>query len=97
MPHDLLATRWEGTDLLVLRNDEVADRIAAAEIRRVILACEHGDTPSDLSFAVLDVGADHVILPANSPSRSHLVAIHFSPATTGAPPCRVLVLGCGRS
>lgn len=66
MPHDLLATRWEGTDLLVLRNDEIADRIAAADIRRVILACEHGDTPSDLSFAVMDVGADHVILPAAS-------------------------------
>lgn len=66
MPHDLLATRWEGNDLLVLRNDEVADRIAAADIRRVILVCAHGDTPSDLSFAVIDAGADHVILPAES-------------------------------
>lgn len=66
MRHDTLATRWEGNDLLVLRNDEVADRIAAADIRRVILVCEHGDTPSDLSFAVIDAGADHVILPAES-------------------------------
>lgn len=66
MQHDLLATRWEGNDLLVLRNDEVADRIAAADIRRVILVCDHGDTPSDLSFAVIDAGADHVILPAES-------------------------------
>jgi hypothetical protein len=66
MHHDLLATRWEGNDLLVLRNDQVADRIAAADIRRVVLVCEHGDTPSDLSFAVIDAGADHVILPAES-------------------------------
>lgn len=66
MQHDLLATRWEGNDLLVLRNDQVADRIAAADIRRVVLVCEHGDTPSDLSFAVIDAGADHVILPAES-------------------------------
>lgn len=66
MRHDLLATRWEGNDLLVLRNDEIADRIAAADIRRVILVCEGGDTPSDLSFAVIDAGADHVILPAES-------------------------------
>jgi hypothetical protein len=66
MRHDQLATRWEANDLLVLRNDEMVDRIAAADIRRVILACEHGDTPSDLSFAVIDAGADHVILPAES-------------------------------
>ena len=66
MHRDLLATRWEGNDLLVLRNDAVADRIAAADIRRVILVCEGGDTPSDLSFAVIDTGADHVILPAES-------------------------------
>ena len=26
MRHDLLATRWEGHHLLVLRNDEVAER-----------------------------------------------------------------------
>ena len=29
------------------------------------------------------------------PSRSHLVAIHFSPSSTGAPPCSVRVAGCG--
>ena len=30
-------------------------------------------------------------------SRSHFVATHFSPSITGAPPCSVRVLGCGRS
>ena len=33
----------------------------------------------------------------NSRSRSHLVAIHLSPAMTGAPPCSVRVDGSGRS
>ena len=33
----------------------------------------------------------------NTPWRSHLVATHFSPASTGAPPCNVLVMAWGRS
>jgi hypothetical protein len=66
MSRDRLNTRWEGADILVLRNEEVIDRLPAADIRRVILVCERGDTPKDLSFAVIDLGADHVILPAES-------------------------------
>lgn len=66
MKHQLLATRWEGTDLVVLRNDEVADRIAAADMRRVILVCNGGDTPADLEFAVIETATDHVLLPADS-------------------------------
>ena len=31
------------------------------------------------------------------PSRNHFVATHFSPSTTGDPPCSVRVTGCGRS
>ena len=61
-----LATRWEGSDLLVLIDEQVADRIAAADIRRVILVCERGDTPSDLAFAVLETSTECVILPAES-------------------------------
>ncbi len=33
----------------------------------------------------------------NSPSRSHFVATHFSPAVTGAPPCSVRVEAWARS
>jgi hypothetical protein len=66
MKHDLLATRWEGLDLVVRRNDEVADRIAAGGIQRVILVCSGGDTPADLEFALIETGADHVLLPADS-------------------------------
>jgi cytochrome c553 len=36
-------------------------------------------------------------LHSNFPSRSHLVATHFSPESTGAPPCSVRVVGWGRS
>lgn len=66
MKHDLLATSWEGLDLVVRRNSEVADRIAAADIQRVILVCSGGDTPADLEFAVIETATDHVLLPADS-------------------------------
>jgi hypothetical protein len=66
MKHEPLVTRWEGADLVVLRNAEVADRIAAADIRRVILVCDGGDTPAHLEFAVIETATDHVLLPAAS-------------------------------
>jgi hypothetical protein len=52
--------------LVVLSNGKVADRIAAADIRRVILVCDGGDTPADLEFAIIETAADHVLLPADS-------------------------------
>ena len=66
MKHELLTTRWEGTDLVVLRNQQVTDRIAAADIRRVLLVCRGGDTPADLDFAIIETATDHVLLPADS-------------------------------
>ena len=66
MKHDLLSTRWEGDDLVVLRDRQVAERIGATDIRRVILVCNGGDTPADLEFAVIETTADHVLLPADS-------------------------------
>ena len=51
MRNHLLAARWDGADLVVERDDEIVDRIAAAEIRRV---------------ALIDLGAEHVLLPAAS-------------------------------
>ncbi len=59
-------TRWDGTDLLVLRNEKEVDRIASREIHRVILVCRGSDSPSDLRFAVVETTADHVLLPAAS-------------------------------
>jgi hypothetical protein len=61
-----LDTRWEGNDLLVLRNEQEIDRIAARDIHRVILVCHGGDSPSDLRFAVVETTAEHILLPAAS-------------------------------
>ena len=66
MKQERLSTRWEGCDLLVLRSQQPADRIAADDIRRVILVCDGGDTPADLAFAVIETDTDHVLLPADS-------------------------------
>jgi len=66
MRQDALATRWEATDLLLVRGQEVADRIAAADIRRVYVVCDGGDTPAELDFVIVETTADHVILPADS-------------------------------
>lgn len=60
------ATRWDGDDLLVLDHEAVIDRIRAREIHRVILVCDGGDAPSDLSFAVIETSTDCVILPAET-------------------------------
>jgi hypothetical protein len=62
----LTTTRWDGTDLLVLRNGAIVERVARAAIARAILVCNGGDTPSALEFAVLDLGAEHLLLPADS-------------------------------
>jgi hypothetical protein len=66
MKHALLTTRWEGVDLVVLRDNEVADRIAATDIRRVIVVCNGGDTPAELDFVVIETSTHHVLLPADS-------------------------------
>jgi hypothetical protein len=61
-----LATRWEGADLVVMRHHEEVDRIADADIRRVLLVCHGADTPSDLEFAIIETATEHVLLPADS-------------------------------
>jgi hypothetical protein len=66
MKHERLSTRWEGSDLVVLRGQHSTDRIAAAHIRRAILVCHGGDTPADLAFAIIETDTDHVLLPADS-------------------------------
>jgi hypothetical protein len=61
-----LATRWQGADLVVLRPREADDRIAAADIRRVVLVCRGGDTPAHLDFAIIETATEHLLLPATS-------------------------------
>jgi hypothetical protein len=66
MKPDGISTRWDGTDIAVLCGRAVVDRIAADAIRRVILVCDGGDTPSELVFALIETAAEHVLLPAAS-------------------------------
>jgi hypothetical protein len=66
MRNDPMNTRWEGTDLLVLRNEREIDRIASRDIHRVILVCHGGDSPTDLRFAVVETLTEHILLPAAS-------------------------------
>ena len=66
MKDAVLATRWEGADLVVLRGNDVADRVAATDIRRVIVVCSGGDTPAELEFVVVETSTDHVLLPADT-------------------------------
>lgn len=65
--HASIQTAWQGNDLLVLRDDKEVDRIPASDIRRVILVCKRsGDTPGDLSYALIETDEHHVLLPASS-------------------------------
>jgi hypothetical protein len=66
MRHDALNTRWDGTDLLVLRNEQEIGRIPSREIHRVILVCRGGDSPSNLRFAIVETTSEHILLPATS-------------------------------
>jgi NADPH-dependent 7-cyano-7-deazaguanine reductase QueF-like protein len=58
---------------------------------------QHGGQVFPAGVLDLDVDAVGAYLHVNSLSRSHFVATHFSPASTGAPPCSVRVAGSGRS
>ncbi len=74
MAHHTLDTRWEGNDLLLLRNEHEFDRIRAGDIHRVILACRGGDTPSDLRFAVIETTSEFIVLP---PASGIAGRVHF--------------------
>jgi hypothetical protein len=73
--HPTLHTLWQGMDLLVMRDAREIDRIAAAEIERVILVCQRGgDTPGDLAFALVETADDFVLLP---PASGIAGRVHF--------------------
>lgn len=58
---------WRGMDLFVLRNGTEVDRVHADEIRRVVLVNGGaGETPGDLSFALIETDSDYLLLPASS-------------------------------
>ena len=61
-----LSTVWEGEAIVLRDGDTVIDRISGPEIHRVILVSDRGDTPTDLSFAIVETATDHVVLPAET-------------------------------
>jgi len=61
-----IAARWEGTDLVMTRGPVEVDRLHGTDIRRVMLVCEGGDTPSELQFAVVETATEHVLFPAST-------------------------------
>jgi len=62
-----LHTAWQGMELVVSEEGAEIDRISAEEIQRVVLVCRGaGDTPGDLSYALIETSSDTVLLPASS-------------------------------
>ena len=63
----LLQTVWQGMDLVVMADGAEIDRIPGHSIGRVVLVHRGaGDTPGDLSFAIIETGDEAVVLPASS-------------------------------
>ena len=71
-PFDLTArwsTLWAGDDIVVLRNDVEMERLHAPAIRRVIFvqcAGHAGEAAGQLSFAVVELTDDFLVLPADT-------------------------------
>ena len=60
-------TAWQGQDIVVYRNEAEIDRLHAADIARVVLVHRgSGDTPGDLVQAVVEVGEDCLLFPADT-------------------------------
>lgn len=60
-------TAWQGHDIVVFRDDVEVDRFTATQVERVIFAHRgSGDTPGDLSFAVVELADDCLIFPADT-------------------------------
>ena len=60
-------TAWLGQDIVVYRDAEIVDRIHAPDIERVVFVYANaGDTPGDLRYAVVELGEEHVIFPAET-------------------------------
>lgn len=60
-------TAWQGSDIVVFRDDAEVDRLNAEQVERVIFVHRGtGDTPGDLSFAVVELPDDYIIFPADT-------------------------------
>jgi hypothetical protein len=60
----VLQTRWQAMDLVVQRDGDEIDRVAAVDIELAIVVYgERGATPGDLSFVVLRMRTHDLLLP----------------------------------
>jgi hypothetical protein len=73
-------TAWQGSDIVVFRNDAEVDRFDSAQISRVIFVHRGaGNTPGDLVFAVVELPDAHLVLPADTgfAGRVHFERLNF--------------------
>lgn len=60
-------TAWQGLDIVVTRNDAEVDRLHAPAIRRIVFAQPaHSTGAAELSFAVVELEEQVVLLPADT-------------------------------
>lgn len=60
-------TAWQGPNIVVERDGTEIDRVHAPDVHRVVIVYRgSGDTPSDLSYAIVELDDEHVIFPATS-------------------------------
>jgi len=60
-------TAWQGQDVVIYRDDEEVDRVASADIRRVVLVHRgSGESPGDLVRALVETDADCLLFPAHT-------------------------------
>ena len=60
-------TAWQGPDIVVFHDDAEVDRFKAADVQRVIFV-QHGSGEhlGDLSYSVVELPEDYLLLPANT-------------------------------
>jgi hypothetical protein len=57
-------TAWQGQEIVVYRDDDEVDRVAAPQIQRVVFVHRGvGDSPGDLLYAVVELDEECLIFP----------------------------------
>mgnify|MGYP001310662013 CR=1 FL=1 len=57
-------TAWQGQEIVVYRDEQAIDRVAAQDIRRVVFVhAGAGDSPGDLQYALVETPDDVLLLP----------------------------------
>jgi hypothetical protein len=60
-------TAWQGPNIVVERDGTEVDRVHAPDMQRVVIVYRGaGDTPSDLSYAIVELADEYVVFPGDS-------------------------------